>query len=72
MNSLEAVKRMALWAIELSKFDVQYCPCIAVKGQMVAEFITEFTHMEGQGWKSLLNGASTRMDPSTNTLVEPV
>ena len=48
MNSPKAVKRMALWAIELSKFDVQYCPRIAIKGQMVAEFIAEFTHMEGQ------------------------
>ena len=48
MNSPKAVKRMALWAIELSKFDVQYCQRIAIKGQMVAEFIAEFTHMEGQ------------------------
>ena len=48
MNSSKAVKWMALWARELSKFDVQYCPRIAIKGQMVAEFIAEFTHMEGQ------------------------
>ena len=26
MRSLEAAGRMALWAIELSEFDMQYCP----------------------------------------------
>ena len=32
MSSLEAARRMALWAIELSEFDVQYRPRTAVKG----------------------------------------
>ena len=43
MSSPEAVERMALWAIELSEFDVQYCPRTAVKGQIVADFIAEYT-----------------------------
>ena len=38
---------MALWAIELSEFDVQYHPRTAMKGQVVADFIIEFTNMEG-------------------------
>ena len=41
MSSPEAAGRMALWAIELSKFDVQYCPRMAVNGQIVADFIAE-------------------------------
>lgn len=49
MSSLEAVGRMALWAIKLSEFDVQYHPRTAMKGQVVADFIAEFTNMEGQG-----------------------
>ena len=32
MSSLEAAGRMALWAIELNEFDVQYRPRTAVKG----------------------------------------
>ena len=32
MSNLEAAGRMALWAIELSKFDVQYRPRTAIKG----------------------------------------
>ena len=47
ISILEAVGRMALWAIELSEFDVQYRPRIAMKGQVVTDFITEFTNMEG-------------------------
>ena len=43
MNSPEAAGRMALWAIEQSKFDIQYRPRTAIKGQAVADFIAEFT-----------------------------
>ena len=43
ISSLEAARRMALWAIELSEFDVQYRPRTVVKGQIVADFIAEYT-----------------------------
>ena len=39
----EATGWMALWAIKLSKFDIQYQPRMAIKGQVIADFITEFT-----------------------------
>ena len=43
MHSPEAIGRMALWAIELSEFDIQYRPRTAIKGQAIADFIAEFT-----------------------------
>ena len=49
MSSPEAVGRMALWAIELSEFDVQYRPRTVVKGQIVADFIAEYTQTEDKG-----------------------
>ena len=49
ISNLEAARRMALWAIKLSKFDVQYRTRNTMKGQVVADFIMEFTNMEGQG-----------------------
>ena len=49
MSNPEMARRMALWAIELSEFNVQYHLRIAIKGQVVADFIAEFTNMEGQG-----------------------
>ena len=46
MSNLEAAEQMALWAIELSEFDIQYRLHSAIKGQMVANFILEFTNGE--------------------------
>ena len=43
MSSPEAAGRMALWAIELSEFDVQYRLRTAIKGKIVADFIAEYT-----------------------------
>ena len=43
MSSLEAARRMALWAVELSEFDIQYQSRTAIKGQVIAYFIVEFT-----------------------------
>ena len=48
MNSPEAAGRMALWAIELREFDIQYHPQTAIKGQAVADFMFEFTFEDGQ------------------------
>ena len=53
MSSLEATGRMALWAIELSEFDVQYRPQTTVKGQIVADFIAEYTQSEDKGVEGL-------------------
>ena len=49
MNNPKATRWMALWAIELSEFNIQYHPHTTVKGQVVVDFIAEFTNMEGQG-----------------------
>ena len=53
MSSLEAIGRMALWAIVLSEFDEQYRPRTAVKGQIVADFIAEYTQSKGKGAEGL-------------------
>ena len=48
MSNLEAAGRVALWAIELSEFGIQYRPHSAIKGQVVTDFIVEFTNRESQ------------------------
>ena len=48
-RAIRAAGRMALWAIELSKFDIQYRPRTAVNGQIMADFIAEYTQPEGKG-----------------------
>ena len=66
MSNPEAAGRMTLWVIELSEFDVQYRSHTAIKRQVVANFIVEFTNMEDQGagehaqWSIHMDGSSNR------------
>jgi len=66
MSNPEAARRMVLWAIELSEFNIQYRPHTAIKGQVVANFIAKFTNMEGQGaeeypqWSIYMNRSSNK------------
>ena len=66
MSSPDAAGRMALWAIELSEFDVQYRPRIAIKGQVVADFIAKYTQPEDKGaegqklWSIYTDGSSNQ------------
>ena len=43
MNKPKASGRMVQWAIELSQFDIEYHPRIAIKAQVLIDFIAEFT-----------------------------
>ena len=64
----ETSGRLMKWAIELSKFDIRYRPKIAIKGQVLADFVMEFTSAEPAGnaqaatdlstWKLSVDGAS--------------
>ena len=62
MSNPEAARRMALWAVELSEFDIQYRPRTAIKGQVVADFIAEFTLKDGQGQRRKNNGIFIQTD----------
>ena len=43
LHKPETSERLIKWAIELSEFDIRYKPRTAVKGQILADFIMEFT-----------------------------
>ena len=66
MSNLEAAGRLALWAKELSEFDIQYRLRTTIKRQIVADFIAEFTHDEDKGaekspiWSIYTDGSSNR------------
>ena len=49
ISNPKAIGRLALWAIKLSEFDIQYRPRIAIKGQVIVDFIAEFTNEEDKG-----------------------
>ena len=65
MNKLEAARRMVQWAIELSQFDIEYHPRMAIKAQALADFIAEFTltdeknpNHEAEQWTIHTDGSS--------------
>ena len=76
MSSPEAAGRMALWAIELSEFDIQYRPRTAIKRQVVADFIAEFTLREGQveeekeQWNIYTDGSSNRRAGGAGVVIQ--
>ena len=66
ISNPEAAGRLALWAIKLSEFDIQYHLRTAIKGQVITDFIVEFTHDEDKGaeesphWSIYTDGSSNR------------
>ena len=43
LHKLETSGRLMKWALELSEFDIRYKPKTAIKGQVLADFVMEFT-----------------------------
>ena len=43
LHKPETSGRLIKWAIELTEFDIRYKPRTGVKGQVLADFIMEFT-----------------------------
>ena len=68
MNKLEAAGQLIQWAVELSEFDVRYQLRHAIKAEVLANFIAEFTpnyddlnEMEdSKKWVVHVNGSSTQ------------
>ena len=46
LHKPETSRRLVKWVIELSEFDIRYKPRTAIKGQVLADFIMEFTSTE--------------------------
>ena len=54
--------RIARWAVELNEFGIQYKPCLALKGQVLAGFLAKLPQpnvvQDSNGWWILnVNGA---------------
>ena len=68
LHKPETSERLMKWAIELSEFDIRYNPKTVIKGQVLADFVIEFTSAEPAEnaqtmtdlpiWKLLVDGAS--------------
>ena len=45
MNKIDTAGWLIQWAIELGQFDIEYQPRVAIKAQVLANFIAEFTYL---------------------------
>ena len=76
MSSPKSAGRIALWAVELSEFDIRYRPRTTIKGQVVADFIAEFTLGNGQGakekrqWSVYTVGSSNRRARGAGVMIQ--
>ena len=68
LHKPETSERLMKWAIELIEFNIRYKPKTAIKGQVLADFVMEFTSAEPSKnaqivndlsiWKLSVDGAS--------------
>ncbi|KAI5323743.1 hypothetical protein L3X38_032815 [Prunus dulcis] len=68
----ETSGRLVKWAIELGEFDIHYKPHPAMRGQAVADFLSEFTKPQASAATQLITepnpSLSQDQTPTTNTL----
>ena len=79
LHQPEVSGRLMKWAIELSEFDIRYKPKTAVKGQVLADFVMEFTpiHLAEPAqprddlpiWKLSVDGASNAQGSSAGLIL---
>lgn len=62
MSKPDATGCMIQWVIELSQFNIEYRPMIAIKAQALANFIAKFTLLdldqEAECWTICTDGSS--------------
>ncbi|KAG5565479.1 hypothetical protein RHGRI_001387 [Rhododendron griersonianum] len=64
----ETSSRLIQWSIELGEFDIEYKPRIAIKAQVLADFLAEYTYPnpkelpkeEPKPWVLQVDGSTTR------------
>ena len=61
LHKPETLGRLIKWAIELSEFDIRYKPRTAIKGQVLAYFIMQFTPIKYLGEAHRNYSISTRL-----------
>jgi hypothetical protein len=54
------------WSVELGEFEIEFCPRQAIKSQILADFVSEWTEIQMPLPRSSLNtGSFTSTAPST-------
>jgi hypothetical protein len=41
LHSRDTMGHIVKWSVELGKFDLEFCPRLAIKSQILADFVSE-------------------------------
>ncbi|KAL0308953.1 UNVERIFIED_CONTAM: Retrovirus-related Pol polyprotein from transposon gypsy [Sesamum radiatum] len=73
-HAADAFRHLVKWVVELGEFDIEYQSKIAIKAQVLADFVVELTgEMEQQrrgGWMLHVDGPSTSNAGETGVLLQ--
>ena len=76
MQKLDLLGRLANWAIELGQFNLEFVSKTAIKGQVLADFLAEFTNMPEtkeieieKKWIIYVDGSSTKKNGGAGVLL---
>ncbi|XP_074356166.1 uncharacterized protein LOC141695856 [Apium graveolens] len=69
LHKPESSGRILKWAVELGQFDLEYCPCTAIKGQALADSILKFDY-EVDNKAIVLVEPSSQGNPPVDVRVE--
>ena len=61
LQKLDASSRLLKWAIELSQFEIEFQPQLAIKGQAVADFIVELSRTPDEQPEEAPGGLSSKV-----------
>ena len=70
--------RIAKWGTQLGSFDIRYRPWNAVKGQVLADFVAEFSpkndmemvcYVENRSWRVFVDGALNAMGAGVGIVI---
>ena len=70
--------RIAKWGTRLGSFDIRYKPRSLVKGQVLADFVAEFSpknngkmvcHVENRPWRVFVDGASSAIGAGAGIVI---
>ena len=70
--------RIVKWGTRLGSFDIRYRPRSSVKGQVLADFVVEFSpksdgkvvyHVENRPWRVFVDGVSSAIGASVGIVI---
>ncbi|XP_034681044.1 uncharacterized protein LOC117910982 [Vitis riparia] len=78
LHKPDLIGRMLQWAIELSEFGIQFQPRLSMKGQVMADFVLEYSRRpiqrkepsEKEWWTLLVDGASRSSGSGVGLLLQ--